>query len=106
MNAIYIVASRSRTLYIGVTSKLQRRIWEHKTKAFGGFTAKYNIDRLVYYELFASIATAIDREKQLKRWSRAKKLALIATMNPTWLDLSEGWYHPDLIPTRKPLVKQ
>jgi putative endonuclease len=89
---VYIAASRSRTLYVGVTSNLHKRVWQHKNKTFGGFTARYNIDRLVYHEQFDDIRSAIDREKQLKRWSRPKKLWLIETMNPTWLDLSEGWY--------------
>jgi putative endonuclease len=71
---------------------------------FDGFTAKYNIDRLVYYESFSSMHTAIAREKQLKRWSRSKKLGLIARMNPTWADLSEGWYHAESIPDRHPLA--
>ena len=105
MDYVYIAASRSRTLYIGVTSNLRQRIWKHKNKVFKGFTAKYRIDRLVYYESFSSMHSAIAREKQLKRWSRAKKLELIARMNPTWSDLSEGWYHPKSLPERKPLVK-
>ena len=88
----YIVASRSRTLYCGMTSKLRQRVCEHKKHTYTGFTDRYNIDRLVYYERYFDIRNAINREKQVKRWSRAKKLALIASMNPTWLDLSEGWY--------------
>ena len=101
MDYVYIVASRSRTLYIGVTSNIHQRVWKHKTRMFDGFTAKYNIDRLVYYEQFSSMHTAIAREKQLKRWSRSKKLELIARMNPAWADLSEGWYHPESLPQRK-----
>ena len=88
----YIVASRSRTLYCGVTSKLWERVLEHKEKVFEGFTAKYNIDRLVYVEQYSDIRDAIQREKQIKRWRREKKLWLIERQNPTWLDLSEGWY--------------
>ncbi len=92
MNAIYILASRSRTLYVGVTSKLHKRVWQHKNKVFDGFTAKYNIDRLVYFENYDDMCVAINREKQLKRWSRKKKLFLIEKLNPTWIDLAEEWY--------------
>ena len=88
----YIVASRSRTLYIGVTRSLQKRIFEHKRKLHEGFTATYNCNRLVWYERFVDPSHAIAREKQLKGWSRAKKIALITKMNPTWVDLSESWY--------------
>lgn len=89
---VYIMASRSRNLYTGMTSPLRQRVWQHKTKALGGFTARYNIDRLVYFERFKYVKSAIDRERQIHRWSRKKKLALIEQMNPTWLDLSEGWF--------------
>jgi putative endonuclease len=96
----YIMASRSRTLYCGVSGDLHKRVWQHKNHVFEGFTADYNIERLVYYEQFYDVRNAIDREKQVKRWSRAKKLTLIARMNPTWLDLSEGWYHPESLVKR------
>jgi len=86
------MASRTRVLYCGVCSRIRRRVWQHKTKHFEGFTSQYNINRLVYYEVFQDIRNAIDREKQVKRWSRAKKLVIIDAMNPTWLDLSESWY--------------
>src|SRR5215471_15521280 len=89
---VYILASRSHNFYIGVTNSLRRRIFQHKNHSFEGFTAKYNIDRLVYYAFYGDIHNAIAREKQLKRWSREKKIALIEGMNPTWQDLSEGWY--------------
>jgi putative endonuclease len=85
------MASRSRTLYTGVTNDLERRIYEHKQKLVPGFTAKYNIDRLVYFETTDDINAAIYREKQIKGWLRSKKLALIASVNPTWDDLSEAW---------------
>ena len=91
---VYIMASRSSTLYIGVTSNLQRRVAQHKNLAFDGFTAQYNIDRLVYFERFNCIHNAISREKQLKRWRREKKIALIKSKNPTWIDLSEDWGKP------------
>jgi putative endonuclease len=93
---VYIIASRSRTLYIGVTSNIMCRIAQHKEKAFEGFTADYNCNRLVYFERFSTPGRAIAREKQLKGWSRAKKLALIKTMNPAWIDLSEEWGKPIL----------
>ena len=88
----YIVASRSHTLYIGVTGDLRKRIFQHKWKEFGGFTEKYNCDRLVWFELFQEVTKAIAREKQLKGWRREKKIALIERMNPTWVDLSREWY--------------
>ena len=90
--AVYIVASRSRTLYIGVTGTLRRRILEHKCKLLPGFTARYNCDRLVWLANFQYIDNAIAMEKKLKGWLRRKKIALIETTNPTWQDLSEGWY--------------
>ncbi len=79
------------TLYIGVTSDLQRRIWEHKNKVIEGFTKKYNVDKLIYYELTDSIESAINREKQLKRWHRNWKMNLIKKMNPEFKDLSLDW---------------
>ncbi len=89
---VYLMASRSRTLYCGFTSDLLKRVYEHKHKLMPGFTSKCNITRLVYYEEYADAATAIAREKQIKAWSRDKKVALIETGNPTWEDLSEEWY--------------
>ncbi len=86
------MASRSRTLYIGFTGRLPTRVWQHKTHAFDGFSAKYRCERLVYYELYQDVQNAIAREKQLKKWPRATKLKLIETANPTWLDLAEDWY--------------
>jgi putative endonuclease len=98
----YIMASRSRTLYCGVTSKLERRVWQHKNHRLSGFTDRYNIERLVYFERYGDIRNAISREKQIKRWSRQKKLALIERANPTWLDLSEGWYQENTVLHRNP----
>ncbi len=87
--AVYIMTNYSQSsLYIGVTSNLQKRVWEHKNKVVAGFTRKYNINRLVYYELTDSIETAINREKQLKRWHREWKINLIKEMNPDFRDLS------------------
>jgi putative endonuclease len=87
----YIVASRSLTLYIGVTGNLRKRVFEHKRKLHQGFSATYNCNRLVWFERFVEISDAIAREKQLKGWVRAKKIALIKKSNPTWIDLSEEW---------------
>jgi putative endonuclease len=87
---VYIMASRSRTLYTGVTNDLGRRAAEHKQGATPGFTSRYRIGRLVYFEETENIYGAIVREKQIKGWTRAKKTALIESMNPTWQDLSVG----------------
>jgi putative endonuclease len=88
---VYILSSRSRTLYIGVTNALRSRVLEHREKVPGSFTARYNIDRLVYFERFKYINNAIARERELKDWNRAKKVALITTKNPTWEDLAADW---------------
>ena len=88
----YIVASRSRTLYIGVTGNLIKRVFEHKWKEHEGFTASYNCDRLVWFERHQDVTKAIVREKQLKVWRREKKIVLIERMNPAWVDLSKEWY--------------
>ncbi|HXY01984.1 MAG TPA: GIY-YIG nuclease family protein, partial [Terriglobales bacterium] len=88
---VYIMASRSLNLYTGITDNLFRRALEHKAGAIEGFTKQYNIDRLVYYEVFKYVNNAIAREKQIKAWTRAKRLTLIKSMNPSWQDLAEGW---------------
>jgi putative endonuclease len=88
---VYILASKSGVLYIGVTNDLGRRIFEHRQKLIPGFTGKYNVARLVYFESFGDVRDAIAREKQLKGWRRSKKVALIESSNPTWRDLSEEW---------------
>lgn len=86
---IYILTNQNNTvLYAGVTNNLPRRIYEHKTKLVEGFTKRYNLEKLVYYEVFDQIENAILREKQIKGGSRAKKVALINSMNPKWSDLS------------------
>ena len=89
---VYIMTNRSRTLYTGVTSDLERRIYEHKGRLVPGFTAKYRIKQLVYFEVTQDVHAAIAREKQIKGWLRAKKTALIESINPKWKDLSVGWY--------------
>ena len=85
----YILTNYSKTLYTGVTNDLQRRIYQHKNKTIPGFTSKYKINRLVYYETFNDIRQAIAREKHIKGWLREKKIALIESVNPMWKDLSE-----------------
>jgi putative endonuclease len=87
-----MVASRSRTLYVGVTNDLVRRMHEHKHKLVPDFTSRYKIDRLVYFEMTPDVRSAIVREKQIKAWRREKKVDLIHAINPTWNDLSEGWF--------------
>jgi putative endonuclease len=90
---VYIMASRSRTLYIGFSNRLDVRVKQHKDGVFEGFSKTYHCTRLVYLERHQYVDNAISREKQLKRWSRAKKIALIERLNPTWLDLSEDYGH-------------
>jgi putative endonuclease len=90
----YIVASRTHVLYIGVTSDIEVRLRQHKNGVFEGFSKKYHCDRLVWFERYGFIQTAISREKQLKRWSRVKKIWLIERENPAWVDLSEDWGKP------------
>ncbi|MEG8989261.1 GIY-YIG nuclease family protein [Ignavibacteria bacterium 4148-Me] len=89
---VYIMTNNSRTLYTGVTNNLRRRIYEHKNKLIPGFTNKYNITKLVYYEEFKDIKIAIAREKQIKGWLRKKKIDLIEKVNPNWEDLSKDWF--------------
>ncbi len=89
---VYIMASKSRALYTGVTGNLERRVLQHRGKLLPGFTARYNIHRLVCYEAFGEILAAIAREKQIKSWSRRKKIALIESVNRDWKDLSATWY--------------
>jgi putative endonuclease len=86
---VYIMASKSRVLYVGVTNNLQRRVEQHKQKVVEGFTRKYNVTRLVYYEMTNDVRAALAREKQIKSWRRSKKIELIESVNPTWQDLSE-----------------
>jgi putative endonuclease len=86
---VYILTNWSRTtLYTGMTNDLARRLYQHRTKAFSGFTARYHIDRLIHYECFQDVYDAIAREKEIKGWVRAKKNALITEHNPEWADLS------------------
>ena len=83
------MTNKSKTLYTGITNNLQKRVFEHKNKLVEGFTKKYNITKLVYYEMTRDVKNAIIREKQIKGWLRSKKIALIESVNPEWKDLSE-----------------
>jgi putative endonuclease len=89
---VYIMSSKTGTLYVGMTSDIKRRVYEHKNHLIPGFTNKYNIECLLYFETIGDPASAINREKQIKTWRREKKVALIDSVNPSWEDLSEGWY--------------
>ncbi len=89
---VYITTNRSKTLYTGLTNSLIRRVREHKLGIGSGFTAKYKLDRLVYFERFQDVHNAIEREKEIKGWLRIKKIALIVSTNPAWKDLSLQWY--------------
>jgi putative endonuclease len=97
---VYIMSNgpRSASLYTGITGNLSRRVWQHRNHLLPGFTSRYNLTRLIYYEAFAYPDTAIAREKEIKGWRREKKVRLIQSMNPQWRDLSEGWegrYKPE-----------
>ncbi|MDP6625161.1 MAG: GIY-YIG nuclease family protein [Nitrospinota bacterium] len=89
---VYILTNKSKTLYTGVTNNLIRRVSEHKEKKIHGFTRKYNINKLLYYEVTNDVYAAISREKQIKGLLRSKKIALIESINPESCDLSENWY--------------
>ena len=88
----YIMTNKSGTLYMGVTNNLERRVWEHRTGTTDGFTKRYKMDRLVYYEDYPDPTSAIHREKQLKGWLRKRKIELIREANPRWEDLSAEWF--------------
>ena len=89
---VYIMSSYRGTLYTGVTNDLARRVYEHRHKLADGFTKKYDVSKLVYYEATDDVGSAIAREKQIKGWLRKKKVALIESMNPKWVDLADGWF--------------
>ena len=88
---VYILSSRSGTLYVGITGFFDRRMYQHKYDTIEGFTQKYQCHRLVYYESYQDVQVAIAREEQMKRWRREKKIALIEKLNPRWQDLAENW---------------
>ena len=94
---VYIMASKSRVIYTGITNDLQRRVWEHKQKLVPCFTSKYNVTRLVYYEQFDRIEDAIAREKEIKGWLRRKKITLIESRNGAWRDLSYAWFCAEVL---------
>lgn len=94
---VYLLASRSKALYVGVTGTLYDRVWQHKLKLVEGHTQRYNIDRLVYFEKYLHPEEAIRREKQLKGWRRVKKVSLIEQRNPDWDDLAAEWIQPDAV---------
>jgi putative endonuclease len=89
---VYIMTNASRTLYVGMTNNLERRVYEHKHKLVPGFTSRYNITRLVHAEKYPDPRSAIAREKEIKGWRRSRKIELIEESNPGWKDLSQGWY--------------
>jgi len=89
---VYIMSNRSKTLYTGITGNLIQRVRRHKLGIASRFTTKYRLDRLVYFERFEYVQNAIEREKQIKGWLRIKKIALIASVNPAWRDLSLEWF--------------
>ena len=89
---VYIMTNHSRTLYTGMTSNLEERVQQHKEKLIPGFTQKYNISKLVYYEESNDVHVAINREKEIKGWRRANKIIMIESTNPEWKDLSLDWY--------------
>lgn len=89
---VYVLTNKSnRVMYIGVTNNLVRRLYEHKQELIEGFTKRYHVHKLVYFETTTDVRSAIEREKQLKGWRRARKNELVETMNPEWRDLSEDW---------------
>lgn len=91
---VYIMANKTKRLYTGVTNNLLRRVYEHKHGLVPGFTKRYNLTRLVYFESTENVRAALVREKQIKGWLRAKKIALIESVNPQWNDLSADWFGP------------
>ena len=100
---VYILTNASRrTLYTGVTSRIDLRTFQHKHKVLNGFTAKYNVHRLVYFEQYSDPWSAIDREKEIKGWLRAKKIALIESANPRWDDLTGNWENSFAVQNRGP----
>jgi putative endonuclease len=89
---VYILASDSRVLYIGVTNDLRRRVYQHKTRVVPGFTRRYSVNRLVYFESTPNVRAAIEREKTIKSWIRERRIRLIESVNAPWLDLAADWF--------------
>jgi putative endonuclease len=97
---VYVLASRKHgTLYVGVTTDLRRRVWQHKAKVVDGFSKRHGVVTLVYYEEFSSLKRAIGREKEIKGWKRIRKIALIEAANPDWDDLAARWFERPLDPS-------
>ncbi len=94
---VYIMSNLARTLYVGVTNDLERRVYEHKRGLVEGFTKRYSLTMLVYFEATDDVGAAIEQEKRIKGWLRSKKVALVESENPDWKDLSEDWYDADTI---------
>ena len=93
---VYLLTNmNNKVMYVGVTNNLERRVYEHRHKLVKGFTEKYNITKLVYFEETHDVIAALTREKEIKKWRREKKNTLVLSMNPKWKDLSEGWCTPD-----------
>ena len=104
LSYVYMMGSASRrALYTGVTVPLYKRVWEHKNNRGGYFTSKYKCYRLVYFETFTNVKTAIAREKEIKGWRREKKNKLVESMNPEWKDLAADWYPDGLLLDGKPV---
>jgi putative endonuclease len=97
---VYILASRSRAIYVGITAFLMNRVLSHRAGEASDFTRKYRIHRLVYYQVFHSVAAAITRETEIKKWRREKKIALIVQKNSTWEDLAAEWGRPAIMVVR------
>ena len=100
---VYMLTNKpNEVLYTGITNDLEKRIWQHRNLRGNGFAHRYNCDRLVYYEWYQDVRQAIERETQIKSWSRSKKDSLIASMNPEWRDLSEEWDALEPLPPAQP----
>ena len=103
---VYILTNKSKTLYTGVTNDLERRVYEHKNKLVPGFTLRYNISRLVFFEITPDVRSAIAREKQIKGWTRRKKIVLIESANPGWRDLSVNWHSEEKTEILRPSASE
>jgi putative endonuclease len=103
---VYILTNKSKALYTGVTNDLKRRVYQHRNKLIPGFTCQYNLSRLTFFEMTTDVRAAISREKQIKGWTRRKKLALIESANPRWRDLSVDWYREEKTEILRPSASE
>jgi Predicted endonuclease containing a URI domain len=103
---VYILTNKSKTLYTGLTNDLKRRVYQHRNKLIPGFTCQYKLNRLVFFETTTDVRAAITREKQIKGWTRRKKLALIESVNPRWRDLSVDWYREEKTEILRPSASE